>query len=66
MIRMETVSLSIGIAALFTTCVQRFEHFEAVSALTSTLDRLLVMLEFEQQRLLVWAESLGIGDIEWI
>ena len=65
MVPVEPISLSIGIAALFTTCIQLFEYFKAATALERTLDCLLIKLEFEQERLLVWGEVLGIGGKEW-
>lgn len=65
MIPVEPVSLSIGIAALFTTCIQCFEYFKAATTVRKDFDILLLKLELEQERLLIWGEAIGIGDKDW-
>ena len=61
---MEGISLSIGIAALFTTCIERFEYFKTASDLRRNYEVLLVKLEIQQERLLVWGDLVGIGTDE--
>ena len=65
MVPIEPVSLSIGIAALFTTCVQCFEYFKTATNLRPDYNILLLKLELEQERLLVWGEGVRIGDQDW-
>ena len=61
---MDGISLSIGIAALFTTCIECFEYFKAASDLRRNYEVLLVKLEIQQERLLVWGDVVGIGSDE--
>ncbi len=62
---MEAAGLSIGIAALFTSCVQCFEYFKAATTLREDFEILLLKLEIEQERFLVWGEDAGIGTDGW-
>lgn len=57
--------MSIGIAALFTTCIQCFEYFKAATTVRKEFDILLLKLELEQERLLIWGEDVGIGNQDW-
>ncbi|KAL8903587.1 MAG: hypothetical protein Q9171_007350 [Xanthocarpia ochracea] len=57
--------MSIGIAALFTSCVQCFEYFKAATTLREDFEILLLKLEIEQERFLVWGEDAGIGTDGW-
>ena len=61
---MDGVSLGIGIAALFTACIECFEYFKAASDLRRSYEVLLVKLEIQQERLLVWGDVVGIGSDE--
>lgn len=65
MVPVEPISLSIGIAALFTACIQCFEYFKAATTLREDFEILLLKLELEQERLLIWGENLGIGGQDW-
>ena len=65
MVPVEPISLSIGVTALFTTCIECFEYFKAATTLQQDLNILLLKLELEQERLLVWGEIVGIGNEEW-
>ena len=58
---MDGISLSIGIATLFTTCIECFEHFKAASDLRRSYEVLPVKLEIQQERQLVWGDVVGIG-----
>ncbi|KAL8854796.1 MAG: hypothetical protein Q9221_000302 [Calogaya cf. arnoldii] len=62
---MEATSLFIGIAALFTTCVQCFEYFKAATTLRGDFEILLLKLEIEQERFLIWGEDTGIGNSDY-
>ena len=65
MVPVEPISLGIGIAALFTACIQCFEYFKAATTLREDFEILLLKLELEQERLLIWGENLGIGGQHW-
>ena len=58
---MEPISLSIGIAALFTTCIECFEYFKKGKGFEQNFEVLLIKLEYQQERLLVWGDLVGIG-----
>ena len=61
---MDGISLTIGIAALFTTCIECFGYIKAASSLRRNHEVLLVKLEIQQERLLVWGDVVGIGSNE--
>lgn len=56
MVPVEPVSLSIAIATLFTTCIECFECFKAAKGFEQHFEVLLVKLEYQQERLLVWGD----------
>ena len=62
MVPVEPISLSIGIAALFSSCVECFEYFKAAKGFEQNFEVLLVKLEYQQERLLVWGDLAGIGN----
>ncbi|KAL8951460.1 MAG: hypothetical protein Q9222_002561 [Ikaeria aurantiellina] len=59
---MEAVGVTIGIPALFTTCVQCFEYFKTATTQREDYALLLLKLELEQERFLIWGEDIGIGN----
>ena len=61
---MDDISLGLGIAALFAACIECFEYFKAASDLRRSYEVLLVKLEIQQERLLVWGDVVGIGSGE--
>lgn len=64
MVPVEPISLSIGIAALFSTCVECFEYFKAAKGFEQNFEVLLVKLEYQQERLLVWGDLAGVCNGE--
>lgn len=64
MVPVEPISLSIGVAALFTTCIECFEYFKAARGFEQHFELLLVKLEYQQERLLVWGDLAGICNGE--
>ena len=62
MVPVEPVSLSIAIATLFTTCIECFEYFKAAKGFEQQFEVLLVKLEYQQERLLVWGELAGVNN----
>ena len=63
-LNMNGISLGIDIAALFTTCIECFEYFKAASDLRRSYEVLLVKLEIQQKRLLIWGDVVGMGSDE--
>lgn len=61
---MDDISLGLGIAALFAACIECFEYFKAASDIRRSYEVLLVKLEIQQERLLVWGDVVGIGSGE--
>lgn len=64
MVPVEPISLSIAVATLFTTCIECFEYFKAAKEFQQSSEVLLVKLEYQQERLLVWGDIAGIGGEE--
>ena len=60
MVPVEPISLSIGIATLFTTCIDCFEYFKVAKGFEQQFEVLLVKLEYQQERLLVWGDLAGV------
>ena len=60
MVPVEPVSLSIAIASLFTACIECFEYFKAAKEFEQNFKVLLVKLEYQQERLLVWGDLAGV------
>ena len=58
---MDAISVTLGVVALFKTCIDSFEYFKAASGLKRNFEILLVKLDFERERLLVWGDVIGIG-----
>ena len=64
MVSFEPISLTIGIASLFSSCVECFEYFKASQSLANDLKILLVKLDIEKTRLLIWGNAVGILRVE--
>lgn len=50
------------LAGLFSTCIDCFDLFEAAHALEEDSKILLVKLDLEKTRLLIWGNAVGIVD----
>ena len=62
---MEAVSLTVGVVALaglFSTCIDCFDIFETAHTLEGECKILLVKLDLEKTRLLIWGNTAGIMD----
>jgi len=67
MATVEPVSLTIGVvalASLFSTCIECFNYFNAGRRLEEDLEILLVKLDVEKARLLIWGNGVGILKAE--
>ena len=63
----EPVSLTIGVvalASLFSTCIECFDYFKAGQALEEDFELLLVKLDVEKTRLLIWGNAVGVLEPE--
>jgi hypothetical protein len=63
MVPVEPVSLTIGVvalASLFSTCVECFEYFNSAKDLEEDFEVLLVKLDLEKTRLLIWGNAVGV------
>jgi hypothetical protein len=59
----EPISLTIGgvaLASLFSTCIECFDYFKAGQALEEDFQLLLVKLDVEKTRLLIWGNAVGV------
>jgi hypothetical protein len=52
----------IGLGTLFSTCVECFAYFKASQRMEKDCDILLVKLDIERNRLLVWGNMVGLLD----
>jgi hypothetical protein len=67
MVPVEPVSLTIGVvalASLFSTCVECFEYFSSAKDLKEDFEILLVKLDLEKTRLLIWGNAVGVLKAE--
>jgi len=51
---------AISLAALFTNCIRCFQCFKSAQNCPTEFERLLVKLDCEKARLLIWSETVGI------
>jgi hypothetical protein len=59
----EPVSLIIGVvalASLFSTCIECFDYFKAGQVLEEDFELLLVKLNVEKTRLLIWGNAVCV------
>ncbi|KAH0542808.1 hypothetical protein FGG08_002856 [Glutinoglossum americanum] len=61
---LEPLSLPVGLASLFSTCIECFGYFKASQRIERDLEILLVKLDIEKTRLLIWGNSIGILAVE--
>jgi hypothetical protein len=64
MVPVEPISLSIGVASLFSTCIECFDYFKAAQSLAQKLKILLVKLDIEKTCLLIWGNAVGILKVD--
>ena len=60
---MEVVGFTFGaiaLASLFSTCVECFDYLRSFQSSDEELDILLVKLDLEKTRLLIWGNSVGV------
>ena len=59
---MEAISFTITVSFLFLRCIEAFELLKATLVFEKQLEVLLIKLDFEQERLLVWGDTVGLND----
>jgi hypothetical protein len=60
MVPVEPISLTIGIAPLFSTCIECFDYFKAGQEIEEDLEIILTKLDIEKTRLLMWGNGVGV------
>ena len=53
----------IGVAGLFSSCIDAFSHFKAAQTAEDDVDTVLLKLDVEKTRLLLWANEIGIYSV---
>lgn len=54
----------VSLAAIFKACVDSFELYKAAENCEESLNTVLVELDCEKERLLIWAEAIGLVQLE--
>jgi hypothetical protein len=57
---MEAIGLAVGTTSLFSTCIECFDLFRAATYYDEYVEILLVKLDLEKTRLLIWGNGVGI------
>jgi hypothetical protein len=60
----EPISLAIGIASFFSTCIECFDYCKPAQSLAENLKIPLVKLDNEKIRLLIWGNAVGILKVD--
>lgn len=59
----EPVRFSVGVATLFTSCVECFKYFKAGQAQRSDYELLELEFDLIKSRMLIWGNAIGMGNI---
>ncbi|KAE9362631.1 hypothetical protein N431DRAFT_490391 [Stipitochalara longipes BDJ] len=57
----STIRLALGVAPLFSICLEYFEYFKTAQSLSADVEILLLKLDFEHERFIAWGEANGIS-----
>ncbi|KAH7304680.1 prion-inhibition and propagation-domain-containing protein [Stachybotrys elegans] len=60
---LEVPAFIIGVASVFTSCVDAFAYFKAAQRADTDIEKLLLKLDIEKTRLLVWGNESGIFSV---
>ncbi|KEY73249.1 hypothetical protein S7711_09630 [Stachybotrys chartarum IBT 7711] len=60
---LEVPSSIVGVASLFSSCVDAFAYFKATQRADTGIEELLLKLDIERTRLLVWGNESGIFSV---
>ena len=64
MVPVEPISLSIGLASLFSTCIQCFDYIDSAKSYGRDFELLTTKLEIQKTRLLMWGQSAGVAFVD--
>lgn len=59
---LEIPAFVIGVAGLFTSCIDAFGYFKLYQGATRDIEVVLLKLDIEKARLLIWGQNVGIFD----
>ena len=57
---MDITGLTIGLASLFSTCIECFDYYKSAQSFENDIQIILVKLDIEKTRLLIWGNAVGI------
>jgi hypothetical protein len=57
----SAIGLVLGVAPLFSLCLEYFEYFKTAQSLPADAEILLLKLDFEHERFIAWGEANGIS-----
>lgn len=57
---LEIPAFVIGVAGIFTSCIDAFNYFKFYQGATRDIEVVLLKLDIEKARLLIWGENVGI------
>ena len=63
MVPIEPISFSVGVATLFTTCVECFKYFKAGQAKHKDYELLELEFDLIKSRMLIWGNAIGMGNV---
>ena len=63
MVPIEPISFSVGVATLFTTCVECFKYFKAGQAQHRNFELLELEFDLVKSRMLIWGNAIGMGNV---
>ena len=58
---MEAIGLLLGLAPLFSICLEYFDYFKTTQTLCEEFELLLLKLDLEHERFIAWGEANGIS-----
>ena len=59
---MEAIGCTLAVLPIFSLCLEYFEYFKTAQSLSADCQILLLKLDFEHERLIIWGEKHGIGN----
>ena len=63
MVPIEPISFSVGVATLFSTCIECFKYFKAGQAQHPDYELLELEFDLIKSRMLIWGNAIGIGNV---
>ena len=63
MVPVEPISFSVGVATLFSTCIECFKYFKAGQAQHADYELLELEFDLIKSRMLIWGNAIGVGNV---